>query len=206
MDLNEHALSEAQRTLKRLGITHVLRTGSNDQTRTAPPLSLEQATPRAQSSAQDIPRPQKAADTESPLPLLLRSLFHGKQIPSRTLWTYAGLYRDLQETDNPPRLEVFKRIQDSVCLHLKWSTATLCSWPLDIDPQLFKKGIERFQPQTVILFGGHENGHDRDLKENLAILEKAGPLIAILPNLEEMAQGNQQLKNEAWRILQTLQG
>jgi hypothetical protein len=136
---------------------------------------------------------------------VLRSLFHGKQIPASTLWTYAGLYRDLQETDNPPRLNVFKKIQDSVCLHLKWNAAALCSWPLDIDPTSFAKGIAHFRPQTVILFSGHESDPDSRITENLISLERAGKRIVVLPSLVEMAEGNQQLKNEAWKILQSLQ-
>jgi hypothetical protein len=153
-----------------------------------------------------IGKQQNPTHPETPLPHLLRSLFHGKQIPARTLWTYAGLYRDLQETDNPPRLSVFKKIQESVCLHLKWNPTALCSWPLDIDPGLFIKGVEHFRPETIILFSGHDQDSDPRIKDNLARLEQAGQRIVVLPNLQLMAQGNQQLKNEAWKILQTIQG
>ena len=204
MDLNEHALSEAQRALKRLGVTHVLRSGRTGQALAAPSRPLDQKASTVQSQARSDDRPQEQTAPDSALPLLLRSLFHGKHAPSCTLWTYAGLYRDLQETDNPARLKVFKKIQESVCLHLKWDDVRLCSWPLDIEPGIFKQGVERFMPQTVILFSVHQNAQDSHLKENLALLGQTGRQVVTLPNLEEMAEGNQQLKNEAWRILQTI--
>ena len=206
MDLNEHTLNEAQRTLKRLGVTHVLRSRLKTEAPAEPQPSLCQTSNTDQAAIQGTDRPHEQTLPETPQPLLLRSLFHGKQIPARTLWTYAGLYRDLQETDNPPRLNVFKKIQESVSLHLKWSAATLCSWPLDIDPASFTKGIAHFSPQTVIIFIGNENDIDAGVKKNLVLLEQGGQRVIVLPNLDKMAQGNQQLKNEAWKILQSIQG
>ena len=206
MDLNEHTLSETQRTLKRLGVAHVLRSGAIAATPQDQQPSSSPATAMTQAPGPRSGKEQNPAHPETPLPHLLRSLFHGKQIPARTLWTYAGLYRDLQETDNPPRLSVFKKIQESVCLHLKWNPAALCSWPLDIDPGSFIKGVEHLRPQTIILFSGYDQDPDPGIKDNLARLEQAGQRIVVLPNLQLMAQGNQQLKNEAWKILQTIQG
>ena len=206
MDLNEHALSEAQRTLKRLGIAHVFRTGRANQASAASEPSPVQVRPKVQSPAPADVAPPAQAPPDSALPLLLRSLFHGKHTPASTLWTYAGLYRDLQETDNPPRLTVFKKIQESVCLHLKWEGSRLCAWPLDIEPGIFKQGMDRFMPRTVILFSTQENAQDNRFKENLAILGQANRPVVTLPSLEDMALGNQQLKNEAWKILQTIKG
>ena len=46
MDLNEHALTEAQRTLKRLGVTHVLASGDLTRTQEAPLQPLDTPTLR----------------------------------------------------------------------------------------------------------------------------------------------------------------
>ncbi|MGE4441017.1 MAG: hypothetical protein AB7D27_05965 [Desulfomicrobium sp.] len=211
MDLNEHTLTEAQRTLKRLGVTHVLRPEAKaPQTPQLQSASLQTPPPTTTHvpSAAPAPSPsrrQASPSDEAPLPLLLRSLFHGKQIPARTLWTYAGLLYDMQETDNPPRLNVFKKIQDSVCQHLKWNPGSLCSWPLDLDSTLFAKGLSHFKPQTILFFSGHAAKLGADAKKNLLHMEQAGSRVVVLPDLEAMAQGDQKLKNEAWRILQTLQ-
>lgn len=200
MDLNEHALSESQRTLKRLGITHVL----------LPPLAvgdgIPTASPHSETSlpagVQGSPKPASPASTEI-LPPLLRSLFHGKHAPIRSMWTYAGLYEDIQQADTPARLGVFKKIQASVCLHLKWATTDIGSWPLDITPQIFRKGVEYFCPRTVIFFCGC-TPPTANTEEALAFMKQSGCRVITLPNLEEMALGNQQLKNEAWKILQTV--
>lgn len=208
MDLNEHALTEAQRTLKRLGVTHVLASGDLTRTQEAPlqPVDAPKPRPASELSAQDMSRQQAPPPSETPLPHLLRSLFHGKHAPVSTLWTYAGLHRDLQEPENPARLLVFKKIQESVCQHLKWDPERFCSWPLDLDPSFFKKGLEHFRPKTVIVFRSHESQVGTEQKSNLSVMEHAGLRMVMLPDLEAMARGDQQLKNEAWRVLQTLQG
>lgn len=208
MDLNEHALTEAQRTLKRLGVTHVLASGDLTRTQEAPlqPLDTPTLRPASELSAQDTSRQQAPPPSETPLPHLLRSLFHGKHTPVRTMWTYAGLHRDLQEPENPARLIVFKKIQESVCQHLKWDPERLCSWPLDLDPSSFKKGLEHFRPNTVIVFRCHESQAGAEQTSNLQAMELAGLRMVTLPDLEAMARGDQQLKNEAWRVLQTLHG
>jgi len=210
LDLNEHTLTEAQRTLKRLGVTHVLhpeaKAPQTPQLQAAPvqtpPPPAAPVSPAA--SAPSPPSRQASPSGEAPLPLLLRSLFHGKQIPARTLWTYAGLHRDMQEADNPPRLNVFKKIQESVCLHLQWNPEALCAWPLDLDSALFAKGISHFQPQTILFFSNHAAKLGSDEKTNLLHMERTGVRVVVLPDLEAMAQGDQKLKNEAWRILQRL--
>ena len=208
MDLNEHTLTEAQRTLKRLGVTHVLLPGVQIQLQTSPSGPLDDSKPRQMSDVFPLESSGKQPELqpEAPLPLLLRSLFHGKHTPVRTLWTYAGLHLDMQEPDSPPRLTVFKKIQESVCLHLKWNPEKLCSWPLDLDSVSFRKGIEHFSPHTIIVFGSQKSQLEADHKNNLLIMERAGFRMVTLPDLDKMAIGDQQLKNEAWRILQTLPG
>jgi len=201
LDLNEHALSESQRTLKRLGITHVLLP--------APDVGdgIPTSSPRTETSlpggAQGSPEiPASPVSTEI-LPPLLRSLFHGKHAPIRSMWTYAGLYGDMQQANTPARLGVFKKIQTSVCLHLKWATTDISAWPLDINPQFFRNGVEQFRPRTVIFFCG-STPPTAIIEEALAFMKQSGYRVITLPNLEEMALGNQQLKNEAWKILQTV--
>lgn len=203
MDLNEHALTESQRVLKRLGITHLLLPSRPDVDDAPSP----EAPPQTPShGAQPVPPPlaQNSAPADQPLPPLLRSLFHGKHAPVRTLWTYAGLYEDLQQAELPPRLSVFKKIQDSVCQHLKWAATDISAWPLDVDPRIFRQGIAHLRPRTVIYFrpgSASADGMNADIR---SLLEQAGSRVVTLPCLEEMAEGNQQLKNEAWKILQTV--
>lgn len=138
------------------------------------------------------------------MPPLLRALFHGKQLPVRTLWTYLGLNADLNQALIPERLAVFRKIQESVCVHLNWSEKDICSWPLDIEQNLYHQGLQRFCPKIIICFG-----------ENLTLLTSAerseggrfclgNCSIHTLPCLEEMALGNKNLKNEAWKILRSI--
>lgn len=102
MDLNEHTLTEAQRTLKRLGITHLLRPPVAVQEEILPASDVPQAAPQPEPPLQNQLAQKPAAKANEPLPLLLRSLFHGKQSPVRTMWCYAGFYQDMQEATNPP--------------------------------------------------------------------------------------------------------
>lgn len=197
MDLNEHALTEAQRTLKRLGITHLWR----------PPVQERQPLEAAVETTPTTSNPKQSIESltvaNAPIPALLRSLFHGKQSPVRTLWTYAGLKEDLEQHAMSARLVVFKKIQESVCLHLNWKEEDICSWPLDVDRQLFCKGIAYFKPQLIIFFEPRTESARPEEADEMTI-RQTGCAVHILPNLDEMAVGNKSLKNEAWKILQTL--
>jgi hypothetical protein len=204
LDLNEHTLTEAQRTLKRLGITHILRPPVAVQEEILPASAVPQAAPQSAPPLQNQSAQKAPAQANEPLPLLLRSLFHGKQSPVRTMWSYAGLYQDLQEATNPPRLVVFKKIQESVCQHLHWQIKDICSWPLDLDVDTFRRGFELFNPRMVLLFQTSETGDEQPNSQGNRLLKQANCRIVTLPSLEEMARGNQHVKNEAWKILQTI--
>jgi hypothetical protein len=204
LDLNEHALSESQRTLKRLGITHVLLPPQVASDRILAQSPHIQIAPRPEASATIQAEPPTPSAERQNVPPLLRSLFHGKHAPVRTLWTYAGLYEDMQRAETPPRLGVFKKIQESVCLHLKWSASDICAWPLDVDPLIFRNGLAFFRPKTLIFFQDSTPKTGNMDEKAKALLDQAECHVVTLPNLEEMAQGNQQLKNEAWKILQTV--
>jgi hypothetical protein len=91
-----------------------------------------------------------------------------------------------------------------VCQHLKWAQRDISAWPLDVDPRIFGHGMEYFRPRTVIYFRPPETSTSAMTEEIRACLEQAGCTVLTLPCLEEMALGNQQLKNEAWKILQTV--
>jgi hypothetical protein len=204
LDLNEHTLTEAQRTLKRLGVTHVLRPRIEAPEETPPaqaPLTAAQQ-PEAPSQNPTVQKPSSPA--REPLPIVLRSLFHGKQSPVRSMWTYLGLYEDMQKATNPPRLVVFKKIQESVCQHLKWQGGDISSWPLDLDSETFRKGLEHFRPQLILLFLDNENADETVQARINTLLGMSGCRVVTLPSLEEMARGNQQVKNEAWKILQSI--
>jgi len=204
LDLNEHTLTEAQRTLKRLGITHLLRPPVAVQEEILPASAVPQAAPQPEPPLQIQSAQKPAAQANEPLPLLLRSLFHGKQSPVRTMWCYAGFYQDMQEATNPPRLVVFKKIQESVCQHLRWQIKDICSWPTDLDFNTFRKGLEFFNPSIIILFQTGEAGYDQPSSQDEHLLKQTTRRIVTLPSLNEMARGNQHVKNEAWKILQTV--
>ena len=235
MDLDEYALTESQRTLKRLGVTHVWRTaepGPPDSSApahepsgpvaaglprngsaqegparaglTAPAAPATPAPRRAQKPLQTRTQPSSTGGEnrrEAQLPPILRSLFHGKQSPVRTLWTYAGLYADMQHAVAPPRLDLFRKIQASVRSHLGWQDKDICSWPLDVTPEIFLHGIRSFSPAIVIGFGPDlalpvADGPDAALLKGCALY--------VLPSLDDMAGGDKQTKNEAWQILQSI--
>lgn len=204
MDLNEHTLTEAQRSLKRLGITHLLRPKGNERAEASPSSPPLQAEPKPETPSQKPLTQKPSVPASEPLPPLLRSLFHGKQSPVRTMWTYAGMYEDMQRATNPPRLVVFKKIQESVCEHLKWEIKDICSWPLDLDSSTFQLGLEHFKPQLILHFQSRETANGPTGLQANRLHEHANCRVVDLPSLEEMAQGNRQVKNEAWKILQTI--
>lgn len=193
LDLDEHDLTEAERSLKRLGITHVWRTAS-------PPQSPQPDATQASTLLVDKPSPatadQPQADRPLVIPPLLRALFHGKQSPVVTLWTYHGLHADMRQTMAPERLSIFRKIQETACTHLNWREQDICSWPLDVEPEVFKAGLNTFRPKMVICLG------KGDGQPALSPLEVGA--IRHLPDLDEMAQGNRDAKNEAWRILRAI--
>ena len=200
MDLDEYSLNEAQRTLKRLGITHLWR----EAAATALPAPMAVAdTAEAAVPPHTAPRPSPPSPgrREEPLPSLLKTLFHGKQPPVATMWTYAGLYSDLQQATVPARLDMFRKIQASARAHLNWAENDICSWPLDVSPSMFHKGLHFFRPRMVIAFGPAARipGMPEAQGESLG---RTGPKVLALPSLEEMAAGNKQLKNDAWQALQ----
>lgn len=130
------------------------------------------------------------------MPPLLQTLFHGKQSPVASLWTYHGLHEDMRQALPPERLSIFRKIQETACTHLNWREQDICSWPLDVDPELFKAGMDTFRPKLVICLG------KADCQTAISALDPGN--IRHLPGLDEMAQGNRDAKNEAWRILRAI--
>jgi hypothetical protein len=216
LDLDEYALSEAQRTLKRLGITHVWRDPSlpesvpaeaqaaplpPSQPAAAPRPAPKQPTAAQRRGAAHPPTADPQPTREEPLPPVLRALFHGKQSPVRTMWTYPGLFADMQQARVTPRLEMFRKIQATVRSHLNWAENDISSWPLDVSPHLFLHGLRFFRPQIIICFGAGPDltgivGAESELLQ--------GCTVCALPGLEGMAAGDKQSKNEAWQALQAI--
>jgi len=118
----------------------------------------------------------------------------------RTLWTYDGMFADMQQHALPGRLDMFRKIQDAVCDHLKWAKNDICAWPLDLPPEQFLHGVKHFDSRMIICFGTMPAGVARE-KEG-ALLSKIE--MVLLPDLGEMAKGDKELKNEAWKILREL--
>jgi hypothetical protein len=137
------------------------------------------------------------------MPPLLRSLFHGKHSPCRTLWTYAGLYTDLQQHAVSARLELFRKIQASVVSHLGWRANDVAAWPLDLPERQFIKGLVFFRPIHIIGFGKcFELPSPAEDSEAVLILKKCR--IHVLPPLDAMAAGNKDMKNTAWSVLKEI--
>ena len=190
LDLDEHGLTEAERSLKRLGITHVWRTTSSLRS-PGPDASMAPA-------AELVPAAEVEPQPDRPLaiPPLLRALFHGKQSPVTSLWTYHGLHEDMRQAQPPERLSIFRKIQETARTHLNWSDQDICSWPLDVDAEVFNAGLATFKPKLVICLGKAER------QPAISIIKPDS--IRYLPDLDEMAQGNRDAKNEAWRILRSI--
>lgn len=201
MDLDEYALNEAQRALKRLGITHLWREAGTAEP--SPPVeAAEPAQPATPKPAPTRPERFSPSAAETALPPLLKTLFHGKQPPVSTLWTYAGLYSDMQQATVPARLDMFRKIQASVRTHLGWADNDICSWPLDVPPATFQQGLRFFRPRIVIVFGPQKGVAVAGADDGASAQPEA--VVVALPYIDEMAAGNKQSKNEAWQILQNV--
>lgn len=185
MDLDEHALSEGQRTLKRLGVTHVWPSKAATSSTAPEPADVD---------TQPLQTDKQLSGFRT-LPPILQGVFHGKQSRARTLWTYAGMHQDLLQADIPERLAFFQKIRESVCTHLAWRHEDIAPWPLDLDPHLWAEGLAQLRPDIIICFGDASR-----LTSGMAMTIP----VHNLPDLIEMARGNRDLKNEAWRILRTL--
>ncbi len=191
--------------LKRLGVSHLWRQSApaTEAVAAAPSDGITPGVSEPSRTRGASPAPEAASRPEAALPAILRSLFHGKQSPVRTLWTYAGLYADLQRPVAPPRLEMLRKIQDIARSHLGWREADICAWPLDVPPELFIQGIGFFAPAAVIVFGTDTHlPACADNEPASSILRQCSTYM--LPSLDDMAAGNQQSKNEAWQILQSI--
>lgn len=192
MDLTEYYLTESERRLKRLGVSHLWRIH--------PP---QQKTPNPQPSSQgSIAHPAGESAPKPVLSALHRTLFHGKQFPAHSLWTYAELAADLIQANRPPRLELLYKIQESTCRLLHWESAKLVLWPCSEGQELFQHGVNASQPRVIFCFG---KIHGTELAPSHAseTLHYGKFPIQILPSLDDMINGNQESKNSAWKILQT---
>lgn len=193
MDLFEHTLTERERGLKRLGISHLWRA--------EPAISLSPQTDPI-SITPDLDAQETVSISQ--LPEHIQLLFHGKQPPVRTLWTYEGLDTDITNTEQASRMKMMARIQESARTNLRWSTNDMCIWPLDAELVLFRVGVMHLQPTTILCFGKS----DALSQSSTATATGSHPIdecdIVFLPDLGEMDLGNQQLKNIAWKIIQSL--
>ncbi len=188
MDLAEYALSETDRILKRLGVTHVWR----EAPETKPVASPVAETVVAETAPASAP----------PLPALLRSLFHGKQPPIVTMWSYAALHGDLQAVIAPPRLELFRKIQDAACAQGGWNSADICVWPLVAPPHILDAGLKFFQPRLIVFFGPLPADGDQSPSLGQPLLH--GIPVRLLPSLDIMVAGDQAAKSSAWDVLKNL--
>ena len=106
------------------------------------------------------------------------------------------MHEDMRQSQPPERLTIFRKIQETARTHLNWREQDICSWPLDVDPVVFKAGLDAFTPKLVLCLG------NADSQAALSNLEPGR--IRHLPDLDEMAKGNRDAKNEAWKILRSI--
>ena len=189
MDLGEYRMTERERLLKRAGVFCLWRGISRDRAEPAAPRDSE------------IDNSQKIPNNYTIPPYLL-ALFHEKQYPVRTLWTYPGLAADLGLPTPSPRLALFRKIQESVCGHLGWKKQDISAWPLDVEDALLRHGLEHFCPSVVICFV-QDASEIRPLQTSLKDICPQTRLF-LLPDITDMAKGNQAAKNTAWKILQDI--
>lgn len=187
MDLAEHALSESDRILKRLGITvrWCARLTESERPDTEAP---------TQSRIEPPP-----TDLSPHIPPLLRSLFHGKHPPVQTLWSYAELTNDLQALETSSRLNLFRKIQQAASAQGGWNPDDICVWPIMAEPHVVEAGLDFFRPQRILFFGPTP-------KSLVGTPEGTGPHIrdipvVTLPSLDDMLSGDKTAKNAAWAYL-----
>lgn len=190
MDLGEHKLTEQERLLKRAGVFYLWR-----EQVSKPPTSAGSALPDDAAAPPTIP-------ASCDIPAHIAALFHEKQLPVRSLWLYAGLAADLELPSPPQRLVLFKKIQESACTHLHWKESDISSWPLDVEVQILRQGLEHFQSQEVIAFAHSLDAPE--IKTLQQLMTEICPQVrfSLLPDITAMTSGRQDLKNTAWRILQ----
>lgn len=131
-------------------------------------------------------------------------------VPSRTVWTYADLGRDLGATPDPARRELFRRI-----IHfLKWPKGSVAFWPVAAeagdglvpDPGRFWQGVAECRAGVVVVFG-------RRALEMLFPEETFAPRIfharglsmVVLPGPSDLLPDNRQAKRIVWDTLRSLQ-
>lgn len=191
LDLGEYKLTERERLLKRAGVFHLWREPGPAL------LSVRDELSEQESAFSDIP-------ANCDVPAHVAALFHGKQFPVRSLWLYAGLAEDLKMSPSSQRLVLFRKIQEATCAHLGWEEKDIASWPMGVEAAILSYGLERFQPQRVLCFA--RNLDTPEVKELKSLLPAICPQAKffLLPDVTDMAAGNQELKNAAWRVLQDI--
>lgn len=193
MDFVEHELTEPERLLRRQGVLYRWTAPSAAYSRAAEPAASSRV------ASFESNKPKSLSIPES-----LQALFHGKQSPVHSLWTYAQLQEDLCALQPPPRLEILHKIQAAAKSHLGWLEASLAEWPLDPDLTLFEYGMRHFRPRHLLCFGTCPSldSHLPARGEGGHVFQ--GARVYLLPDLNLMATGDQEAKNQAWRILQNI--
>lgn len=195
LDLAEHALSENNRILKRLGVTHLWRVDPGDDGIATPPPSA-----KIETRAETVHDSPPVAPPAPALPPVLRALFHGKQAPITTLWTYAELYADLQALNAPVRLELFRKIQDAARAQGGWTDSEICVWPATGRERILETGLEIFQPRLILVFGAATGLGGPAALDTLA---SRSITVKVLPSLDAMIAGDHAAKSNAWDFLKS---
>ncbi|GAB1410870.1 hypothetical protein MASR1M90_20240 [Desulfovibrionales bacterium] len=194
MDFAEHRLSEAARFLRRQGVVYVWQ---------PQPDALSASSRENEQAGEPVFKHNNLKSLE----LLdnMKALFHGKQSPVHSLWTYEHFNEDLHAMAPSPRLEMFRKIQAAALQHLGWPACGVAEWPLDLEWELFTHGVSTLRPHFIFCFGASPMLAGR-CREQGGKQIFSGAHVYFLPNLESMAEGNQNAKNQAWKILQSIPG
>jgi len=190
LDFTEFRLTEQERMLRRMGLTH----------------SFREASPQQPTPSQSPNQPELLNLKSKPvvIPQILRLLFHGKHLPVQRVWTYAGLEQDLQAIIPPARLEMLRKILAATVSILGWREEKQMLWPCTADKGAWLQGLAEARPEAVFCFGQAPIMKALDASSgNYIPMVESNICIQPLPSIDAMAAGDQHLKNLAWNILKS---
>ena len=190
MDFTEFRLTEHERLLRRMGLTHSFREASPQQT-------LPNQSPNASELLEN-------KNTSIVIPQVLRLLFHGKHLPVQRVWTYAGMEDDLHAITPPARLEMLRKILAATVSILGWREEKQILWPCTAVKEVWLHGLAEARPEAVFCFGQAPILKALEASsDNYTPIVESSICIQPLPSIDAMAAGNQKLKNLAWNILKS---
>jgi hypothetical protein len=136
--------------------------------------------------------------------------------PSRTVWTYLELGRDMlagtagaTDMGAGPEVQARRGLFRNIIQNMAWPKGSVAFWPLaaegDPEPELFWRGVDHLQAEAVVVFGrgglaalcpGMDYRHSSLILHNLPV--------HVLPGPEDMLPDNKDAKRIAWTMLKAV--